>query len=123
LARSLMTYTTTNNLARRLALLQAQRIAEKGGLKVNISEVEQEVATYCGVSRDTIVMIKRGLNQPSLPLAMKIARFFNCNVEDIFTYKDIKCDNCGTLWDGTKSERKGKYSLKPVCQNCGSSIE
>lgn len=85
MARSPLPYKTENDLSRRLSLLQAKRIAEKGGAKVNISEVEQEVANYCGVSRDTIVMIKRGLNQPSLPLALKICEFFDAKVEDIFT--------------------------------------
>lgn len=85
MARTPLPYTTENDLGRRLSVLQAKRIAEKGGVKVNISEVEQEVADFCEVSRDTVVMIKRGLNQPSLPLAMKIAQFFDANVEDIFT--------------------------------------
>lgn len=88
MARTPLPYTTENDLGRRLALLQAERIADKGGLKVNIAEVEQEVATYCGVSRDTIVMIKRMKNQPSLPLAMKICKFFDVNVEELFTLID-----------------------------------
>ena len=88
MARTPLPYTTTNNLTRRLALLQAKRISERGGMKVNISEVEQELAAYCGVSRDTIIMIKRGVNQPSLPLALKICEFFGAKVEDIFTLVD-----------------------------------
>jgi len=88
MARTPLPYTTKNDLGKRLALLQAKRISERGGMKVNISEVEQEVADYCGVSRDTIVMIKRGMNQPSLPLALKICEFFGAKVEDIFTLVD-----------------------------------
>jgi len=88
MARTPLPYTTENNLSRRLSLLQAKRISERGGAKVNISEIEKEVADYCGVSRDTIVMIKRGVNQPSLPLALKICEFFGAKVEDIFTLVD-----------------------------------
>lgn len=88
MARTPLPYTTENDLSRRLSLLQAKRIAEKGGIKVNISEVEKEVADYCGVSRDTIIMIKRNKNQPSLPLAMKICKFFGVSVEDVFSLVD-----------------------------------
>ena len=36
------------------------------------------------VSRQTINSIENGKFDPSLPLAMKIAKFFNCRIEDIF---------------------------------------
>jgi putative transcriptional regulator len=36
------------------------------------------------VSRQTINSIENGKFDPSLPLAMKIAKFFNCKREDIF---------------------------------------
>lgn len=82
--KGVLPYKTSNNLGKKLMLMQASKIAEKGGIKVNVAQVEQEVADFCSVSRDTIVMIKRGLNQPSLPLALKIAKYFETTVEDIF---------------------------------------
>ena len=36
------------------------------------------------VSRQTINSIENGKFDPSLPLAMRIAKFFNCKIEDIF---------------------------------------
>ena len=36
------------------------------------------------VSRQTINSIENGKFDPSLPLAMKIAKFFNKKIEDIF---------------------------------------
>lgn len=123
MARNLLTYTTDNNLADRLAVLQGKRIAEKGGAKVNLAEVEKEVADFCGVGVDTIGMIKRGNNQPSLPVAMKLCRFFGCAVEDMFTYKDYRCTNCGELWDGEETHRVSKAVIKPKCQNCGHVID
>ena len=36
------------------------------------------------VSRQTINSIENAKFDPSLPLAMKIAKFFNCKIEDIF---------------------------------------
>ncbi len=37
-----------------------------------------------GVSRQTVIAIENGRYDPSLPLAIKIARFFETAVEDIF---------------------------------------
>jgi DNA-binding XRE family transcriptional regulator len=122
MARSLLPYTTTNNLADRLIALHAKRISERGGLKINLSEVEGEVAEFCGIGVDSIGMIKRGNNQPSLPVAMKLCRFFNCTVEEMFRYKDIICDTCDTMWDGEDTRLTSKSVTKPVCQKCGNVI-
>lgn len=80
-------YTTTNNLKHYITLKRAERIAENGGIKVLIKDIEEELANYCQVSRDTIVMIKRGVNQPSLAVALKIAEYFGVPVEEIFKLK------------------------------------
>jgi putative transcriptional regulator len=37
-----------------------------------------------GVTRQTIVAIETGIYTPSLALALRIARFFECKVEDVF---------------------------------------
>lgn len=76
-------YTTTN----KLKLMIESRRAEmtlKNGDKVLIKDVEKDLADYCGVSADFITAIKRGLSQPSLAVAIKIAQYFSINVEDIF---------------------------------------
>jgi len=36
------------------------------------------------VSRQTIIAIETGKYDPSLPLAFKLARLFECRIEDIF---------------------------------------
>lgn len=36
------------------------------------------------VSRQTIIAIETGRYDPSLPLAFKLARVFDCQIEDIF---------------------------------------
>ena len=41
-----------------------------------------------GVSRQTISQIERGDYFPSVVLAIKIARYFNVSVEDIFDFKE-----------------------------------
>lgn len=77
-------YTTKNNLKHFITIKKAERVAEKGGINVLVRDIEQELADYCQVSRDTILMIKRGVNQPSLAVAMKIAEYFGVPVEEIF---------------------------------------
>jgi putative transcriptional regulator len=37
-----------------------------------------------GVSRQTVLAIERGRYDPSLPLAIKIARYFGLSVEEVF---------------------------------------
>lgn len=81
-------YTTKNDLKFHVTLKKAERIAEKGGTQVLIRDIEEELAEYCQVTRDTILMIKRGVNQPSLAVALKIAEYFNKPVEDIFKLVD-----------------------------------
>lgn len=52
-------------------------------------DISQEaLANEVGVSRQTIHSIEKGKFIPSAFLAFRIARFFNCNVEDIFYLED-----------------------------------
>ena len=46
---------------------------------------QEELASAMGVSRQTIISIERGKYIPSLPLALKLARFFKCPADDLFT--------------------------------------
>ena len=41
-----------------------------------------------GVRRETIGNLEAGRYNPSLRLAMDIAKVFGCTVEDIFTFQD-----------------------------------
>ncbi|MDO5695697.1 MAG: helix-turn-helix transcriptional regulator [Eubacteriales bacterium] len=45
---------------------------------------QEELAREVGVTRQTITSIETGKYIASLPLAFKIARFFNLSIEDIF---------------------------------------
>lgn len=83
MARTPLPYTVINNLDQLFRIEQGKRLMETGD-KVKIRDIEEELASYCGVARDSIVGIKRGLSLPSLPVGMKIAEFFNLKVEDIF---------------------------------------
>lgn len=49
---------------------------------------QSEMGRLVGVSRQTISQIERGDYSPSVVLAIKIARYFNASVEDIFDFKE-----------------------------------
>ncbi len=48
---------------------------------------QAELAENLGVTRQTIIAIEKGNYVPSVLLALKIASFFETNVEDIFSYE------------------------------------
>ena len=52
----------------------------------NVSQ--NDLADALSVSRQTINSIENGKFDPSLPLAMKLTRYFEVSLEDIFIYKD-----------------------------------
>lgn len=45
---------------------------------------QNEMADYLGVSRQTIIAIENHHYNPSLELSLKIAKYFNKHVEEIF---------------------------------------
>ena len=51
---------------------------------------QQELANAVGVTRLTIHSIEKGKFNPSVLLALKIAKFFNKPVEEIFYISDEK---------------------------------
>lgn len=67
----------------------------KGGAK-KLNNLIKEMRTEMGltqddlsekleVSRQTIISLEKGRYNPSLTLAFKLAKLFNCRIEDIFT--------------------------------------
>lgn len=49
---------------------------------------QEELANEVGVTRQTIISIENGKYIASLPLAFKIAKFFEMKIEDIFTMEE-----------------------------------
>ena len=45
---------------------------------------QADLGAALGVSRQTVIAIERGKYDPSLPLAIKIARHFGLTVEEVF---------------------------------------
>ena len=54
--------------------------------KLGISQ--EELAERVGVRRETIVHLENGRYNPSLRLAMDIAKVFDTTVEEIFRFRD-----------------------------------
>ena len=53
---------------------------------------QQQLAKEVGVSRQTIIAIEKGKFNPSVRLALQIAKYFNTRIEEIF-YLEEKNEN------------------------------
>ena len=56
-----------------------KRLRKEAGLR------QEDLAAQLGVSRQTVIAIENNKYNPTLELAMKIAKLLNLKVEDIFT--------------------------------------
>jgi putative transcriptional regulator len=54
----------------------------------NAGLTQEDLAAAMSVSRQTIISIEKGKYVPSLPLALKLARYFNCSTDDVFTIEE-----------------------------------
>ena len=59
-----------------------EEIRKQKGIK------QEELADAMGVSRQTISSLENGRYNPSVILAIKLARYFGLSVEDIFIYEE-----------------------------------
>jgi len=59
-----------------------EELRKKRGIK------QEELAEILEVSRQTIGSLENGRYNPSIILAIKIARFFGMSVEEIFIYEE-----------------------------------
>lgn len=49
---------------------------------------QQTIADLAGVSRQTIISLERGRYNPSITLAIRLARLFGVQVEELFIYRE-----------------------------------
>ena len=66
-----------------------------GFMKNNVTELRKTfdlsqgaLGDLVGVSRQTINSLEKGKYNPSITLAFKLAKVFNCSIEDIFIYEE-----------------------------------
>ena len=58
-------------------------------LRFDHGEMSQEaLARSLGITRQTVIAIEGGRYAPSLELAMRIARQFDCRVDDVFFWRE-----------------------------------
>jgi putative transcriptional regulator len=50
----------------------------------NVGLSQEKIAELVAVTRQTIISIEKGRYVPSLELALKFAKLFDCRVEDLF---------------------------------------
>ena len=51
---------------------------------------QEELALAVGTTRQTITSIEVGRYTASLPLAYKIARYFNLTIEEVFDFSELE---------------------------------
>ncbi|PIS04923.1 MAG: transcriptional regulator [Candidatus Buchananbacteria bacterium CG10_big_fil_rev_8_21_14_0_10_42_9] len=56
-------------------------------LRTKLNVTQEELASAVGVTRQTIIALEKGNYIPSVLLALKLAKFFNKSVEDLFIYE------------------------------------
>lgn len=61
-------------------------------LRGKFSLTQEQLAARLGVSRQTIISIESRKYNPSLILAYKLARIFQCTIEDVFDFSGIEED-------------------------------
>ncbi len=54
--------------------------------RARLNMKQGELAELVGVRRETIIRLEKGLYNPSLKLAMDIAKVFNTTVEEMFEF-------------------------------------
>ncbi len=57
-------------------------------LRASKNMKQGDLAELVGVRRETIIRLEKGLYNPSLKLAVDIARVFGCAVEDVFIFPE-----------------------------------
>ncbi|GAS81975.1 helix-turn-helix transcriptional regulator [Paenibacillus amylolyticus] len=85
MARIPLPYKTENNLTELLIMEQARRATvTRGTARPSLKELEEELATYCNVTQDTINLLRRNKHQPSLPVAIKVCEYLQVQVDEVF---------------------------------------
>ena len=57
-------------------------------IRESIGMTQQELAERIGVRRETILHLENNRYNPSLEMALKIARVFDLKIEDLFELKE-----------------------------------
>lgn len=57
-------------------------------LRTKAGVTQDELASACNVTRQTVISIENGRYTASLKLAFRLAKFFGVTIEDIFIFEE-----------------------------------
>ncbi|MBD7945544.1 MULTISPECIES: helix-turn-helix transcriptional regulator [Psychrobacillus] len=55
--------------------------------RMELGMTQDELSEKLEVSRQTIISLEKGKYNPSINLAFKLSKLFQCHIEDIFIYE------------------------------------
>lgn len=55
--------------------------------RMALGMTQDELSVLLDVSRQTIISLEKGRYNPSITLAFKLAKLFQCTIEEIFIFK------------------------------------
>lgn len=84
MARKEYPFKLTNNLDKYLRIKQANLTIERGKT-VTMKQLHKEMSDFMGVSENAITLIKGNNYNPSLVVAMSMAKFLDTPVEKLFS--------------------------------------
>ena len=56
--------------------------------RMEFDMTQDDLSEKLDVSRQTIISLEKGRYNPSIKLAFKLSKVFNCSIEDIFIYEE-----------------------------------
>ena len=56
--------------------------------RMEFNMTQDDLSEKLEVSRQTIISLEKGRYNPSINLAFKLSKLFNCSIEDIFIYEE-----------------------------------
>lgn len=59
-------------------------------LRIKAEATQEQLARAIGVSRQTVIAMEKGNYTPSVKLAIRLADYFKCSIEDIFCIETIR---------------------------------
>ena len=77
-----------DEIERLTALAEARSPQTVAEYRARLDIKQSELAEKIGVRRETIIRLEKGLYNPSLKLAMDIAKFFGTTVEELFEFEE-----------------------------------
>lgn len=76
-----------NNI-RQMIIVERANIELSTGIKTNLKDVYTKIAGFVGCKDENIAQLYKGNNSGSLYVAFKLAKYFDCKVEDLFYIED-----------------------------------